>query len=76
MRCSNIENFHWTQKLCVCKNYVFVEIDFFRNCSDQEKIFLRAVVAEFQRLGLEEAEFSRIFTQHLALCRFEGKVLI
>ena len=54
---------------------MFVEFDFFRNCSDQEKIFLRAVVAEFQRLGLEEAEFSRIFTQHLALCRFEGKVL-
>lgn len=43
-----------------------------RNCSDQEKIFLRAIVAEFQRLGLEEAEFSRIYTQHIALCRFEG----
>ena len=45
----------------------------FRNTSSQEKVFLRAIVAEFQRLGLEEAEFSRIYTQHIALCRFEGK---
>ncbi|WAR24455.1 ORC1-like protein [Mya arenaria] len=42
------------------------------NASDQEKIFLRAVVAEFQRLGLEEAEFSKLFDQHVSLCRLEG----
>jgi len=44
-----------------------------RNASEQEKIFLRAVVAEFQRLGLEEAEFSRLYDQHLSLCRLEGR---
>ncbi|XP_060595750.1 origin recognition complex subunit 1-like [Ruditapes philippinarum] len=43
-----------------------------RNASDQEKTLLRAVVAEFQRLGLEEAEFSRVYNQHISLCRLEG----
>ncbi|KAK3579139.1 hypothetical protein CHS0354_022157 [Potamilus streckersoni] len=43
-----------------------------RNSSVQEKTFLRAVVAEFQRLGIEEAQFSKLYTQHLTLCRFEG----
>ena len=45
-----------------------------RNASSQEKVFLRAIVAEFQRLGLEEAEFSKLYDQHISLCRFEGKV--
>lgn len=43
-----------------------------RTASDQEKIFLRAVVAEFQRCGLEEAEFAKIYIQHTALCRIDG----
>nr|XP_022316205.1 uncharacterized protein LOC111119919 [Crassostrea virginica] len=43
-----------------------------RTASDQEKIFLRAVVAEFQRCGLEEAEFAKIYVQHTALCRIDG----
>ncbi|XP_052105066.1 origin recognition complex subunit 1-like [Mytilus californianus] len=43
-----------------------------RGLSNQEKLFLRAIVAEFTRSGLEEAEFSRIYTQHISLCRFEG----
>ncbi|KAL3870125.1 hypothetical protein ACJMK2_042736 [Sinanodonta woodiana] len=43
-----------------------------RNSSLQEKTLLRAVVAEFQRLGIEEAQFSKLYTQHLTLCRFEG----
>lgn len=45
---------------------------FFRGLSNQEKLFLRAIIAEFTRSGLEEAEFSRIYTQHISLCRFEG----
>ena len=49
---------------------------YIRNTSSQEKIFLRAIVAEFQRLGLEEAEFSKIYTQHIALCRFEGNFYV
>ncbi|KAK0069981.1 origin recognition complex subunit 1-like isoform X1 [Biomphalaria pfeifferi] len=43
-----------------------------RNLSLQEQMFLQAVVAEFQRAGIEEAEFSKLFDQHLTLCRFEG----
>lgn len=47
-----------------------------RTASDQEKIFLRAVVAEFQRCGLEEAEFAKIYIQHSALCRIDGKFIV
>jgi origin recognition complex subunit 1 len=43
-----------------------------RNASQHEQIFLKAIVAEFQRTGVEEAVFSRVYTQHVALCRFEG----
>uniref|UniRef100_A0AAQ4QFX0 Origin recognition complex subunit 1 n=1 Tax=Gasterosteus aculeatus aculeatus TaxID=481459 RepID=A0AAQ4QFX0_GASAC len=38
----------------------------------QEQLFLRAVIAEFRRLGLEEATFQQVFVQHQALCRVEG----
>ncbi|XP_008280087.1 origin recognition complex subunit 1 [Stegastes partitus] len=40
--------------------------------SMQEQLFLRAVIAEFRRLGLEEATFQQVFVQHQALCRVEG----
>ncbi|KAK7877185.1 hypothetical protein WMY93_032108 [Mugilogobius chulae] len=43
-----------------------------QNASVQEQIFLRAVVAEFRRLGLEEATFQQVFVQQVALCRVEG----
>lgn len=43
-----------------------------RCASVQEQIFLKAVIAEFRRLGLEEATFQQVFRQHLALCRVEG----
>ncbi|XP_071117576.1 origin recognition complex subunit 1-like [Haliotis cracherodii] len=43
-----------------------------RNLSKHEKLFLQAVVAEFQRAGIEEALFSKLYTQHMSLCRFEG----
>ncbi|XP_060078771.1 origin recognition complex subunit 1-like [Ylistrum balloti] len=42
-----------------------------RSCSIQEKVFLRAIVAEFHRTGLEEAEFSKLYSQHISLCRFD-----
>ena len=44
-----------------------------KNLSVQEQMFLRAVCAEFTRGGLEEAEFRRVYDQHLTLCRFEGE---
>ena len=44
----------------------------FRSASQQEQIFLRALVAEFQRTGIEEAPFSKVFQQHVSLCRIEG----
>lgn len=43
-----------------------------RCASIQEQLFLRAVLAEFRRLGLEEATFQQVFVQHQALCRVEG----
>ncbi|XP_015211126.2 origin recognition complex subunit 1 isoform X2 [Lepisosteus oculatus] len=43
-----------------------------RCASLQEQLFLRAVIAEFRRLGLEEATFQQVFQQHRALCRVEG----
>ncbi|GAA6066284.1 origin recognition complex subunit 1 isoform X1 [Tachysurus ichikawai] len=45
---------------------------YFRCSSLQEQLFLRAVIAEFRRLGLEEATFQQVFVQHQALCRVEG----
>lgn len=38
----------------------------------QEQLFLRAVIAEFRRQGLEEATFQQVFVQHQALSRVEG----
>ncbi|XP_054593429.1 origin recognition complex subunit 1 isoform X3 [Nothobranchius furzeri] len=43
-----------------------------RCASTQEQLFLRAVIAEFRRQGLEEATFQQVFVQHQALCRVEG----
>ncbi|XP_056316073.1 origin recognition complex subunit 1 [Danio aesculapii] len=43
-----------------------------RSASVQEQLLLRAVIAEFRRLGLEEATFQQVFVQHQALCRVEG----
>ncbi|XP_060062194.1 origin recognition complex subunit 1 [Erinaceus europaeus] len=43
-----------------------------KNCSVLEQNFLRAILAEFRRSGLEEATFQQIYTQHVALCRMEG----
>ncbi|XP_070195213.1 origin recognition complex subunit 1-like isoform X2 [Littorina saxatilis] len=43
-----------------------------RNLSTQEQLFLKAVVSEFKHSGIEEAEFGKLYTHHLALCRFEG----
>ncbi|XP_062308342.1 origin recognition complex subunit 1 isoform X2 [Osmerus eperlanus] len=43
-----------------------------RCASVQEQFFLRAIIAEFRRLGLEEATFQQVFVQHQALCRVEG----
>ncbi|XP_064626056.1 origin recognition complex subunit 1-like isoform X2 [Lineus longissimus] len=43
-----------------------------KSCSDAEKLFLQALVSEFERSGLEEAVFSKVVSQHLSLCRFYG----
>ncbi|KAM8930958.1 origin recognition complex subunit 1 [Pelodytes ibericus] len=43
-----------------------------RSSSVMEQAFLRAVLAEFRRSGLEEAPFQRVYQQHVALCRVEG----
>ncbi|XP_076015516.1 origin recognition complex subunit 1 [Genypterus blacodes] len=43
-----------------------------KNASVQEQLFLRAVIAEFRRLGLEEATFQQVWVQQQALSRVEG----
>ncbi|ELU05207.1 hypothetical protein CAPTEDRAFT_227166 [Capitella teleta] len=43
-----------------------------RSASQQEQMFLRALVAEFQRTGIEEAPLCKIYKQHISLCRMEG----
>ncbi|XP_032884499.1 origin recognition complex subunit 1 isoform X3 [Amblyraja radiata] len=47
-------------------------INAIRHASVQEQIFIKAVLAEFRRLGLEEATFQQIYQQHIGLCRLEG----
>lgn len=43
-----------------------------RCLSQQEQIFMRAVVAEFRRTGVEETTFSKVYNQHITICRLEG----
>ncbi|KAK2145921.1 hypothetical protein LSH36_647g01016 [Paralvinella palmiformis] len=43
-----------------------------RNGSLHEKLFLKSIIAEFHRSGIEESTFSKIYKQHVILCRFEG----
>nr|KAG5710318.1 hypothetical protein BaRGS_009034 [Batillaria attramentaria] len=43
------------------------------NLATQEQLFLKAIVAEFKHSGIEEAEFGKLYTHHLALCRFESR---
>lgn len=43
-----------------------------RNASVLEQGFLRAILAEFHRSGLEEATLQQVYHQHVALCRIEG----
>ncbi|NXJ62090.1 ORC1 protein, partial [Rostratula benghalensis] len=47
-------------------------INAIRNASLHEQIFLRAILAEFQRAGVEEATVQQVYQQHVALCRMEG----
>ncbi|NXO23722.1 ORC1 protein, partial [Cisticola juncidis] len=43
-----------------------------RNASLHEQIFLKAILAEFRRAGVEEATVQQIYQHHVALCRMEG----
>ncbi|KAM7098320.1 origin recognition complex subunit 1 isoform 2-T5 [Molossus nigricans] len=43
-----------------------------KNSSIMEQSFLRAILAEFRRSGLEEATFQQVYRQHVELCRMEG----
>ncbi|XP_026507633.1 origin recognition complex subunit 1-like isoform X4 [Terrapene carolina triunguis] len=47
-------------------------INSIRNASLHEQMFLKAIIAEFRRSGLEEATVQQIYHQHVALCRIEG----
>ncbi|GAB1599981.1 origin recognition complex subunit 1-like [Argonauta hians] len=52
--------------------YSSSQVSAIRNASEQQQLFLRAIIAEFQRCGLEEAQFFKLYTQHISLCRLEG----
>ncbi|XP_040560610.1 origin recognition complex subunit 1 isoform X1 [Gallus gallus] len=43
-----------------------------RNASLHEQIFFKAILAEFRRVGVEEATVQQVYRQHIALCRMEG----
>ncbi|XP_077133990.1 origin recognition complex subunit 1 [Ranitomeya variabilis] len=43
-----------------------------RSASVQEQAFLKAVIAEFRRSGLEESTLQQVYHQYVALCRIEG----
>ncbi|NWU04692.1 ORC1 protein, partial [Urocynchramus pylzowi] len=43
-----------------------------RNASLHEQIFLKAILAEFRRAGVEEATVQEIYRHYVALCRVEG----
>ena len=58
--------------LCVCLFQPCVRVCF-SSCPLQARSLLRAVLAEFQRTGLEEARLGRVYEQMAAFCRFEGK---
>nr|CAB3264573.1 origin recognition complex subunit 1-like [Phallusia mammillata] len=45
---------------------------FIRNCSTQEKLFLRATVSEFRRSGLEEATVGQILQHHVTLAKLDN----
>ncbi|KAF2365272.1 Cdc6 C-terminal [Trinorchestia longiramus] len=45
-----------------------------RECSAVEQQVLAAVVAEYQRSGLEETSLERLHSQFLSLCAFDGKL--
>ncbi|XP_074858978.1 origin recognition complex subunit 1 [Carettochelys insculpta] len=47
-------------------------INSIRSASLHEQMFLKAVIAEFRRSGLEEATVQQIYHHHVALCRIEG----
>ncbi|NWU38873.1 ORC1 protein, partial [Hylia prasina] len=43
-----------------------------RNASLHEQIFLKSILAEFRRAGVEEATVQQVYHHHMALCRMEG----
>ena len=45
----------------------------FRNCSLYQKLFLRALLAEFQRSGVEEALFFQIIEHMPSLYALDGE---
>ncbi|NWU93023.1 ORC1 protein, partial [Upupa epops] len=47
-------------------------INAIRNASLHEQFFLKAILAEFRRAGVEEATVQQVYRQHIALCRIEG----
>lgn len=48
---------------------------YFRCASLQEQLFLRAVIAEFRRLGLEEATFQQVMSDLMCGCKVMTNII-
>ncbi|THD21977.1 Origin recognition complex subunit 1 [Fasciola hepatica] len=56
----------------LCEMFTTPKLTAIRACSVYEKLFLRALAAEFQARSSEEARLDRCIQQMCALCRLEG----
>ena len=71
-----LDEIHTSTCLYICykvyQQYYCILWPSVRRAAAHEQMFLRAVLSEFRRTGLEEATLGEIFTQLKALHRTEG----
>lgn len=61
---------HWRDGVAFLFIYLYC---FCRACSLAEQNFLRALMSEFERTGLQEAKFLDVYHSFKTLCVFDGK---
>ena len=45
-----------------------------KKCNMHEKFLLKAIVSEFRKCGLEEAQMVNVYTQYRTVCNLEGQI--
>ena len=45
-----------------------------KKCSVHEKLFLKSIVSEFRKCGLEEAQMINVYKQYRTICNLEGQI--